>query len=196
MKCSQFELKDYVFGELSAVQRREVDQHIASCATCREELERLTITQAALATMRDEDPPRRIAFVSDKVFEPTWWQSLWNSGPRLGFASALVLAAAILAHGWMQPAVKTAPVQTAVAFNQREIDARVADELSKRLPAAVDKAVEQQSDKLTKVISETEKRLSFERRADLVAFQEEVKYLKRRLDVTTVQLARAERGQN
>ncbi len=96
----------------------------------------------------------------------------------------------------MQPAVKTAPVQTAVAFNQREIDARVADELSKRLPAAVDKAVEQQSDKITKVISETEKRLSFERRADLVAFQEEVKYLKRRLDVTTVQLARAERGQN
>ncbi len=70
MKCSQFDLKDYVFGELSAVQRKAVDQHIASCATCREELERLTVTQAALATMRDEDPPRRIAFVSDKVFEP------------------------------------------------------------------------------------------------------------------------------
>jgi hypothetical protein len=62
-----------------------------------EERERLANTVAALQAVPDEEPPRRIAFVSDKVFEPKWWQKF----PAWGFASACALAAAILAHGYL-----------------------------------------------------------------------------------------------
>ena len=48
--------------------------------------------------------PYRIAFVSDKIFEPRGWAWLWNSAPRLGFVSAAMLAAAILVHGLVRPA--------------------------------------------------------------------------------------------
>jgi hypothetical protein len=46
-----------------------------------------------LASLEDEEIPRRIAFVSDRVFEPRWWQTMWRSGPVMGFASAALLAA-------------------------------------------------------------------------------------------------------
>ena len=76
MSCSPFDLKDFFFGELGADDRRKVETHVAACAACREELDALALTGAALMTVRDEEPPRRIAFVSDKVFQPTWWQRL------------------------------------------------------------------------------------------------------------------------
>jgi hypothetical protein len=60
---------------------------------------RLTID--TLSAMREEEVPRRIAFVSDKVFEPRWWQTFLKPS----FAAALVIAAAILMHGYlMRPA--------------------------------------------------------------------------------------------
>ena len=54
----------------------------------------------ALSTLRDEEIPQRIAFVSDPVFEPSragrWWSGFWLSGARLGFAGAAMLSAALL----------------------------------------------------------------------------------------------------
>lgn len=194
MNCSPVDLKDYVFGELPAESRAAVEQHAAVCAPCREELERLRVTGAALAALREEELPRRIAFVSDKVFEPKWWQTLWNSGPRMGFASALVLAAAILAHGLMQPAA--VPVRSATAsVDHAAFETRVSEEVAKRLPEAVRQVSVQSDEKTARLIADLEKRANFERRADMVAFQEEVNYLKKRLDVTTIQLARADLGQ-
>ena len=100
-ECSMAEkLKDYVLAELSREECAEVEQHARACESCRVELDALSVTRAALLSVADEEPPRRIAFVSDKVFEPKWYQRLWNSGPRLGFASAAMLTAAITAHGW------------------------------------------------------------------------------------------------
>jgi hypothetical protein len=40
-------------------------------ADCQDELAGLRVTLDAMATLREE-LPRRIAFVSDKVFEPRW----------------------------------------------------------------------------------------------------------------------------
>jgi hypothetical protein len=195
MNCSPFDLKDYVFDELTAADRSQVDRHLAGCAGCREEMERLRLTQSALAALREEELPRRIAFVSDKVFEPAWWQSLWNSGPRLGFASALMLAASIFAHGLMyRPAAGPAQVQTASAIDRTAFEARVSEEVSRRMPAAMEQAVSRQNASLSKQIGDLEKRMSFERRADMLAFQEDVSYLKKRLDHTTIELARAEGG--
>ena len=135
MSCSPFDLKDYFFGELPEPARKETESHLAGCGTCRDELAGLDLTRAALLAVPDEEPPRRIAFVSDKVFEPRWWQRMWNSGPQLGFAAAALLAAAIVVHGFaIRPA---APVIATAAVP----DAVIETEVAKRLGAEVAKAV-------------------------------------------------------
>ena len=108
MNCSPFDLKDYFLQELPNPQRREVEGHLTRCQVCREELDRLHLTQAALFALREEEIPQRIAFVSDKVFEPSpwrrWWSAFWGSTARLGFASAAMLSAAILVSALNRPA--------------------------------------------------------------------------------------------
>jgi len=188
MNCAPFDLKDYLFGELSGEGRRQVEQHLSACGPCREEFERLRLTQSALAALRDEEPPRRIAFVSDKVFEPRWWRRLWGSGPQLGFASALALAAAIVAHGYLaRPQPEPHP-----ALSAQNVEERVAEEVARRLPAALERAMAERDARLLRQVADIEAKMNFERRADLVAFQEQVNYLKKRLDVATIQFARAE----
>ncbi len=101
------------------------------------------MTLDALATLREEEVPRRIAFVSDKVFEPRWWQKLFL---RPSFAAAGLVAAAILVHGFARPvAAPTAPVDTAA------IEARVAAQVSQRLQSEIATAV-------NTAVAETEKR--------------------------------------
>lgn len=100
MSCAPSDLRDYIFGELAEAEARAVASHVRSCAVCGEELERLRTTQATLLTLREEEIPQRIAFVSDRVWEPSglrrWWLALWNSGPKLVFASAAMLSIAIV----------------------------------------------------------------------------------------------------
>jgi hypothetical protein len=100
MSCSPFDLKDYFLKELTGPQQLQMEVHIHGCRRCGEELERLRLTEAAMFTLRDEEIPQRIAFVSDQVFEPSpwrrWWGALWGSSARLGFAAAAMLSAAIV----------------------------------------------------------------------------------------------------
>jgi anti-sigma factor RsiW len=127
MNCSQHDLKGYLLGELSEAERLLVENHLGECSDCREEQERLRLTAAALGGLPEEEMPYRIAFVSDKIFEPRGWAWLWNSAPRLGFVSAAMLAAAILVHGLVRPA----PTATEMAA----MEARVQSEVVRRLEA-------------------------------------------------------------
>jgi hypothetical protein len=78
--------------------------------------------------------------VSDKVFQPRWWERVWRSGPAMGFASAVVLAAAILAHGSsLKPGAASSTVTAQV--DQKQLQAEVDRRLSEMLPAAVEKVV-------------------------------------------------------
>jgi anti-sigma factor RsiW len=108
MSCSPFDLKDYFLKELPAAGRQPVEAHLRACPACREELDRLRLTEAALFSLRDEEVPQRIGFVPDEVFEPArwrrWWGAIWGSSARLGFASAAVLSIAILVHAFVRPA--------------------------------------------------------------------------------------------
>ena len=117
MSCSPFDLKDYFLHELPSPQRVQVEAHVKNCPPCREELERLQLTEAALFSLRDEEIPQRIAFVSDQIFEPSpvrrWFSGFWGSSARLGFASAAMLSAAIVFFAATRPA--PAPDRTAVA---------------------------------------------------------------------------------
>jgi anti-sigma factor RsiW len=134
MTCAPFDLKEYMFGELKPAEKDALDRHLLACSACQDELAALNATQEAVMFLREEEPPRRIAFVSDKVFEPRWWQRLFASGPQLGFASAAMLAMAVVFHATYTPAA--APQAPAVAqVDQRVIEAEVA----KRLDAAVQK---------------------------------------------------------
>ena len=112
MSCEKYDWKAYALGELAANERREAEGHAATCEGCRGELAHVRLTIDTLSALREEEVPRRIAFVSDKVFEPRWWDILLKPS----FAAALVLAAAILMHGYLvrPPAVDEATIQTRV----------------------------------------------------------------------------------
>src|ERR1051326_4173514 len=133
MSCSPFDLRDYFLRELSGPQQRRVEAHVKSCPPCREELDRLSTTQAALFAVREEEIPQRIAFVSDEVFEPSPWRrwlaDFWGSAARLGFAGAGMLSAAIVFYG-LRPAapvqvVSRIPAQAVQTVSDADIQARV-----------------------------------------------------------------------
>jgi hypothetical protein len=176
MNCTAVDLKAYFLNELNRREKESAETHIGACETCREELGLLECTQATLLALKDEEIPQRIAFVSDRVFEPRWWQRVWRSGPVMGLASAALLAAAILVHGFARPV----PVITQASVDTTQIEQRVQAEMGKRLDAAVAKAVadsaERQSKEFAKVLQATESKYEFQRKADMLAMQETVRY--------------------
>ena len=186
MSCSPFDIRDYFFGELSRDDQHSVDLHVKSCAACREELDALRLMQSALLTLRDEEPPRRIAFVSDKIFEPAWWQRLWHSGPKLGFVSAAMLSAAILVHAFVSPPAPVAPqipgAVTARSFSGADV-ARIVD-------VAVTKAVAdsegRQEAKFQQALATKQRDWDLQHRASLVAMREYVDVLQKQMNVMLV----------
>jgi anti-sigma factor RsiW len=170
MSC-EIDLKAYVVDELARKERSVVEDHVRGCQSCREELDRLNLTRSMLASLEDEEIPRRIAFVSDRVFEPRWWQTMWRSGPVMGFASASVLAAAILVVGFARPpAVDTA-----------QIEKRIESQLNARVTAAVNEAQAKQAAQFAKVLNATESRYETQRQADLATFQEGIEYARKQM---------------
>ena len=165
MSCSPFDLRDYFLKELPDPQGRQVESHVRSCPACREELQRLQLTEAALFVLKDEEVPQRIAFVSDPVFEPSrarrWWSAFWAAPGRIGFASAAMLSAALVfaavrTRPAPAPAVTTAPpaqvVTTAAVVPEKEIDRLVKSAVEQALTASEAR----QSEKTKALVSELE----------------------------------------
>jgi hypothetical protein len=145
--------KSYALGELDARARQEAESHVAACADCQDELAGLRVTLDAMATLREEELPRRIAFVSDKVFEPRWYQNLFL---RPSFAAAAVIAAAILVHAFVRPVSTPANAPQAIAqVDASAIEARVTAEVTARLQGEMAAAV---NTAVTKAVADTEKR--------------------------------------
>ncbi|HZS49239.1 MAG TPA: zf-HC2 domain-containing protein [Bryobacterales bacterium] len=124
MSCSPFDLRDFWLEELGAADRRQVEKHLEACARCREELERLRMTQRALLALKDEEVPRRIAFISDKVFEPSgmsrWWAAFLLRVPRFALSASLLLA--VLFGGlWVsKPSITLERERWQIAFGGRD----------------------------------------------------------------------------
>jgi anti-sigma factor RsiW len=176
MSCSPFDLRDYLFGELPAGDRRTMDLHLADCTRCREELDSLDVTQRVLMSVREEEPPRRIAFVSDKVFEPAWWERLWTSG-RVGFASAALLSMAIVAHGYVSRPIVTQHVASPAQFDQAKFER----EVTSRVEAIVAASEVRQKAEIQKV-AEQQKKLQFDYKADMLTAAENYRLLRRSVD--------------
>jgi anti-sigma factor RsiW len=196
MNCPSEDLKAYFLGELASRDKAAVEDHVRACEGCREELDRLKLTHTALLALEEEEVPRRISFVSDKVFEPRWYQTIWRSGPAMGFASAVILAAAILVHGFTvqglaaQGSAKPAATVTATV-DTAQIEQRIEREVNARLDAAEAK----QSAEFAKVLDATEKRFETRRQADLATVQQAAKYYEMKMSRWEVALNDARAGQ-
>ena len=175
MSCSPFDLRDYFLKELPESEGKQVEVHVKTCAACREELERLRLTEAALVSLRDEEIPQRLAFVSDKIFGPSpWrrgWAAFWNSGARLGFASAAMLSAALVVYTAGGGAARQAGGTTVA--------------LTPQIQAAVDRAVAASETKLEQRIAAVQEENRKERR-QLVAWADSLVDYSRRQELMIV----------
>ncbi len=129
MSCTGFDVRDYFFGELPESERAAVERHVQGCKDCASALEELQFTRSGLLMLRDEEPPQRIGFVSDKVFQPSpvrrWLAEFWLSGARMGFASAAMLSVALLVFAAREPRVIEKRVEVAVAApTQPQVDVK------------------------------------------------------------------------
>jgi len=159
--CDRAEaLRDYAFDELPAGERPGMEQHIAVCGDCAAELDQLRVTTAVLRVLPDREIPQRIAFVSDKVFQPSplsrFFGGFWNSAARLGFASACVLGGALVVAAYHRPAP--------IALREVRTIVQTAD-VSKQVNEAVAKAVAQVHEEDARLFAASEIRHDNEHRA-------------------------------
>jgi len=175
------DLRDYAFDELPVAERPAVEQHLAVCGECATELERLRVTTTALRTLADREIPQRIAFVSDRIFEPNWFRRFWNSGAQMSFASACVLAVAIVVSAWHFAGAKATEVRTIVqtaSVPQGEINAAVAK--------AVAQVREQVREEDMKLIRAAEEKRDAEYRNQMISMGEYFSVQQKRLNFARV----------
>jgi anti-sigma factor RsiW len=192
MSCSPFDLRDYLFGELAEPDRRQVEGHVHSCTHCNEDLERLRLTHSTLLALRDEEVPQRIGFVSDKVFEPSpvrrAWQSLWESSPKLGFASAAMLSAALVIFAFFRPAA----VISAPAPDPAKIEQQVSERVTAAVAKAVNESEARQASKTAELLAAAEQRFELQRQADMKNVSETIRVIEKRYNVRQILEARLE----
>jgi len=170
MSCSPFDLRDYLFGELAEAERRQVDVHVRSCGGCQEEMERLRITQSTLLELRDEEVPQRIGFVSDPVFEPSGprrlWRQFWASGPKLGFASAAMLSAALVIFTFLRPA-PAVPAVTPASVDTAKIERQLSERVATEVQKASAQIEARQEKKTADLLAAAEQRYERQRESDM-----------------------------
>jgi hypothetical protein len=187
--CDLEQLRDFAFDELAAPARAAMEQHLAGCAGCAAELAQLQLTTAALRVLPDRDIPQRIAFVSDKVFGPSpivrFFSGFWNSGARLGFVSACVLAAAIVFSAYRRPAEihnASKPGVTATLSREdisREMDARI----NRAVSDAVTRVHEDDARVMKAALASADRKAELQRRTLMAAVSDQMNTLQKRLGV-------------
>lgn len=141
------DIRALLFDNLPEAENVRLRAHLAGCESCRLETERLRATTLALRSVPDEEPPVRIRFVSDRVFEPSWWQRLSPlGGPGLLAHAALALstlaaAAILITTQWGGYAAHTGAQARPVSVDQAAFDQKVEQAVNARLNVAVAQAV-------------------------------------------------------
>lgn len=194
MDMNERDLRDLVFGdELASTPEREV-QAISNHPERREELNRLLALRETLLSVGEEEPPRRTVLVAPTASaKAPWWKSVLGFGtPGWGFAGAMALAVAILAHGLLarpeapQPLVAGNPapvVEASASLAEGAIDARVQVELERRMPALVEQVraeVRKQGEAETaRLVAAAEERLRQQHDNELFEMREAVYFMKK-----------------
>jgi len=192
MNCSPFDLRDFLLRELTPPQQRQVEEHVETCESCRQELDRLRLTQTALSCLADEEIPQRIAFVSDQVFEPSAWRRawavFWGSGGKLVFASAAMLSIALVVSPMIRPK-PIAPAPAATVISDAEIRQRVEAGVTR----AVTDVEAQYRSRTEQLVKDLEQRDASERRLLQASYEDSYERLRRRYE--RVQLAQYNAGE-
>lgn len=184
MSCSPYDLRDYLFEELTPAQRGEMKLHLKSCAPCSADFEALRLTHSALLTIRDEEIPQRIGFVSDKVFEPSplrrFFGGIWNSAARLGFVSAALLSAAILVHAFhpVQPLQVAQTMHNSAQITPAEVDRRIQTAVTAAVTQAVAESEASAQKRTNVLLAAAEKHHREEMQALNAAYLENRDYLR------------------
>ncbi|MCU1326740.1 MAG: putative transrane anti-sigma factor [Bryobacterales bacterium] len=183
--CARSEaLRDYAFDELAGADRVAMEGHVESCLECAAELHSIQLTTAALRSVPDREIPQRIAFVSDKLFDPSPWgrffRGFFASRTQAGFAAACLLAGAIVFSAVKRPV----EVRTVVASSTA-----APVDVSQQIDAAVKKAVVQvhQEDarQASVALAAAETKHQREHQALLVTMQETVEVMQKRMGAYT-----------
>lgn len=178
MDHPQIDLNAYALGEGTPAEREAAAQYLKNYLEAHEDFERLASTLTALQSIREEEIPRRIAFVSDPVFEPSLWQRFWSSTPRLAFAGAALLAVAITAHGYLTKPVPAQPIIQTASITQADIDTAV----NKALQAVEARTEQRVRLEVQQAVAATEKRSAQEMQIMSVAMQENMTILRKQLN--------------
>lgn len=194
--CGRAEaLRDYAFDELAANERREMEQHLTTCGDCALELDQLRLTSAALRALPDREIPQRIAFVSDRVFEPSAFRRFWNSGARMGFASACVLSAALVVSAWhFSSTYRPSAVRTAVPAASVSADHVSPEQISAAVAQAVAQVRAEDAQMIQAAIQKSERKRDAEYRSQMVAIEESYMVLQKRLNSSYRMLASSDTG--
>ena len=175
-------LRDYFFDELPAGERAAMEQQLAVSPELRAELRQLEMTATALRMLRDQEPPRRIAFVSDKVLAPSLGSRVahWIFGAGPVFASAALSALVVF---WVM-SHRPAPVRTVdVASSQVAQDAGKVEALVRE---AVAQSELRNAEKTKLLLADAERRHELERQQLLLNVQDTLNYWQKKMNVMQV----------
>jgi hypothetical protein len=167
----EFDWHAYVLNEMPAAERERAAAYLAAHPEARAEVDDLELTLSALGRLPQAEPVRRIAFVSDPVLEPNWWQRFWASGPRLAFAGAAMLSLAIVVH-----AVVPRPAAPAFATEGMTVE-----QVRTEVAAAVQAARAGEQARFEQVKAEILEEAQAQRRADLELVRESFLMMEKRL---------------
>jgi anti-sigma factor RsiW len=202
MSCGDIDLKAYFLGESSPFEKRDLEAHVGSCMACRLEFDRLGVTRAALLAIPEEEPPRRIAFVSDPVFEPSGWRRFWNHFNPVALLASTALAAVVAFAvvrtqmpepfvGNIQEAVvvnKIGEIQETASSINQDFEERVSREVTLRLKDSLQEAVyaseRRQQERTAEIVKAVEDRLILEHREQMLIMEASLEMLNKRVNTS------------
>ena len=138
-------LAEYMDGRLGAAARARVDQELASCADCREELEELQDTVSLLRQLPVEPVPRSFTMPAPPVQPDSPREFAPLRMPRWVYAGAASAAAVVLAvlvsadaTGLLEPGTPQEAREIAVEAEMApaSLDQATANQKAARVPAA------------------------------------------------------------
>jgi len=117
---------EYLYGEVSSAERKEIQRHLQDCSVCREQFRRFGDTQAVLSQWRLELPAKH------KLTTP------WASGLKWAAAAAVLVSTAFATGRFSSPKIDTDVLQAKLAKPLQEtIERQVQDNMR----AQTDKAL-------------------------------------------------------
>ena len=84
-------LLGYLYDECEPEERQQVEQHVAECRHCAEELESLRSVRGTLAAWTPPDPAFGFRVIGQPESPRSWWRLLLEPSWGLAVAAALVL---------------------------------------------------------------------------------------------------------